>query len=172
MSAAAKSTKPKYSGLGPRSLPVAEWPEADRQAWSDACKPGSRLRSGGAAAYLAEVSRDDFARRYGAFLGFLQRKGELDPCAASAALVTPTNVERYLAALTSRVSSVTVWNCIYKLRRAAELIAPTIDFNWLAEIEKDAAVVAVPRSKYDRLVLMERLFEAGLDHLVGAGEQG
>jgi hypothetical protein len=161
MSAEPNSTNRKYSGSGPRSLPVAEWPDSDRQAWSEACKPGSRLKPGGAASYLAEVSRDDFARRYGAFLGFLQRKGQLNRGAAPAAQVTPRNVERYLDDLTSRVSSVTVWNCIYKLRRASELIAPTADFTWLAEIEKDVALVAVPRSKYDRLVLTERLFEAG-----------
>jgi hypothetical protein len=61
------------SGLKrPRSLPVSEWPDGDRGAWEEACRPGSRLKPGGAASHLAPVSRDDFARRYGAFLGFLQ----------------------------------------------------------------------------------------------------
>jgi hypothetical protein len=50
----------------PRSLPVSEWPDAERCAWEEACRPGSRLRPGGVASCLAEVSRDDFARRYGA----------------------------------------------------------------------------------------------------------
>src|SRR5262249_17373332 len=130
--------------------------------WSDACRPGSRLKGGGAASYLAEVSRDDFARRYGAFLGFLERTGRLDRRAAAAALVTLAHVESYLADLNSRVRSVTVWNCIYKLRRASELLAPTVDFTWLAEIEKDVDLVSVPRPKYDRLVSTDRLFEAGL----------
>ena len=137
----------------PRSLPVHEWPDADRRAWEDACRPGSRLKPGGAASYLAQVSRDDFARRYGAFLGFLQRNGRLERDAAAAAQVTPSNVEAYITDLTGRVRSVTVWNCIYKLRRAAELLAPTADFSWLAEIEKDLALVMEPRSKFDRLVL-------------------
>src|SRR5262249_12226933 len=57
---------------------------------------------------------------------------------------------------------VTVYNAIYKLRRAAELLAPTTDFSWLAEIEKDLALVMQPRSKFDRLVFTERLIEAGL----------
>jgi hypothetical protein len=55
----------------PRSLPIGEWPEADRAAWEKACRPGQRLKSGGSASYLAEASRQDFASRYGAFLGFL-----------------------------------------------------------------------------------------------------
>ena len=91
-----------------------------------------RLQPGGVASYLAEVSRDDFARRYGAFLGFLQRTGRLDRGAAAAAQVTLSNVKAYIADLTTRVRSITVWNCIYKLRRAAELLAPTADFSWLA----------------------------------------
>jgi integrase len=146
----------------PRALAVHEWPNADRSAWEDACRPGSRLKPGGAAGYLAPVSRDDFGRRYGAFLGFLQRTGRLERDAAAAAQVTLSNVEAYTSDLTSRVRSVTVWNCIYKLRRAAELLAPTADFSWLAEIEKDIALMMEPRSKFDRLVFTGRLVEAGL----------
>jgi integrase len=108
------------------------------------------------------VSRDDFAQRYGAFLGFLQRIGRLDHGAALVAQVTAENVEAYIADLKVRVRLVTIWNCVYKLRRAAELLAPTTEFSWLAEIEKDLALVAEPRSKFDRLVLTGRLLEAGL----------
>jgi integrase len=41
-------------------------------------------------------------------------------------------------------------------------LAPSADFSWLAEIEKDLALVMEPRSKFDRLVFTERLVEAGL----------
>jgi len=155
-----RGQKPKLDP--PRSLPIREWPNADRRAWEDACRLGSRLKPGGSASYLAQVSRDDFAGRYGAFLGFLQRTGRLDPSAAAAAQVTPPHVEAYIADLTARVRSVTVYNCIYKLRRAAELLAPSFDFTWLADIEKDLALVMEPRSKYGRLVFTGRIVEAGL----------
>jgi integrase len=163
-------SKGKSSHDYPRSLPVSEWPEADRRAWEAACRPGSRLKPGGVASYLAEVSRDDFARRYGAFLGFLQRNGQLQRNAGAATQVTLSNVEAYIADLKDRVRSVTVWNCIYKLRRAAELLAPTADFSWLAEIEKDLALEMEPRSKFDRLVLAGRLVEAGLTLVAEAQE--
>jgi integrase len=153
-----------------RSLPVNEWPDADQRAWEKACRPGSRLKPGGVASYLAEVSRDDFARRYGAFLGFLQRSNRLEQHAGTAAQVTLPNVEAYIADLKDRVRSVTIWNCIYKLRRAAGLLAPTADFSWLAEIEKDVALEMEPRSKFDRLVLTGRLVEAGLTLVVDARE--
>jgi integrase len=42
------------------------------------------------------------------------------------------------------------------------LLSVKTDFNWLIEIEKDVAFVAEPRSKLDRLVMAERLVEAGL----------
>jgi len=158
----ANSSGGKSAHDDPRGLPVHEWPNADRSAWEDACRPGCRLKPGGAASYLAPVSRDDFGRRYGAFLGFLQRTGRLKRDAAAAAQVTLSNVEAYTSDLTARVQSVTVWNCIYKLRRAAELLAPTADFSWLAEIEKDIALMMEPRSKFDRLVFTGRLVEAGL----------
>src|SRR5262249_17279542 len=146
----------------PRSLPVSEWPEDDRCAWEEACRPGSRLRPGGVASYLAEVSRDDFARRYGAFLGFLQRTNRLEHHAGAAVQVTVSNVEAYIADLNARVRSVTVYNCIHQLRRAVQLLAPSFDFSWLAEIEKDLALEMEPRSKFDRLVLTGRLAETGL----------
>jgi integrase len=164
------SSEGKSARDRPRSLPVDEWPDADRRAWDDACRPRSRLKPGGGASYLAEVSRNDFASRYGAFLGFLQRTGRLDRDAAAATQVTLSNVEAYIADLEDRVRSITVWNCIYKLRRAAELLAPTVDFSWLAEIEKDLALVMEPRSKFDRLVFTGRLVEAGLTLLAEAQE--
>jgi integrase len=145
----------------PRSLPVSEWPDADRRAWEEACRPGSRLKPGGAASHLAPVSRDDFARRYGAFLGFLQRTDRLEPHRDAATQVTLPNVEAYIADLKARVRSVTVYNCIHQTRRAAELLAPTADFSWLAEIEKDLMLVMEPRPKFDRLVLTTQLVEAG-----------
>jgi len=170
MTSSANSSSAAPTRDRPRSLPVHEWPDADRRAWEDACRPGSRLKPGGAASYLTAVSRDDFARRYGAFLGFLQRTARLERGAPTAAQVTLPNVEGYIADLTVRVRSVTVYNCIYKLRRAAELLAPTIDFSWLAEIEKDLALVMQPRSKFSRLVFTGRLVEAGLTLVAEAQE--
>ena len=146
----------------PRSLPIAEWPASDRLGWAEACRPAQRLKRGGAASHLAPVSQADIANRYGLYLDFLQRNGRLDPAKGAMTLVTPDNVNGFIAELQARVRSVTVWNSVYKLRRAAQLIAPGADFGWLTEIEKDVALVMIPRSKADRLVLTERLVEAGL----------
>jgi len=122
-----------------------------------------RLKPGGRASHFAEASLKDFTTRYGAFLGSLQRRGVLNPKAGAAAQVTRPNVDAYIVELKARkVSSVTIWNCIYKLRRASQLLDPKRDFGWLIEIENEAALVMTPRSKFDRLVLTNRLVEAGL----------
>lgn len=150
------------SGAERRTLKVHEWPAADRLAWEAACKPSHRLTKGGSASHLAAVSQEDVANRYGLFLGFLRINGSVDSDAGAAAHVTPVNVEAYTADLADRVSSVTAWNCIYKLRRAAQLIASDKDFNWLREIENDLAFVMEPKSKFGRFVSPERSLEAGL----------
>jgi integrase len=152
-----------------RTLYVDEWPEADRLAWQEACRPTHRLKKGGSASHLAAVSQEDIARRYGLFLGFLKLNGRLDRNAAAAAQVTPANIEAYMGNLAVRkVSSVTAWICIYRVRRAAQLLSPGADFNWLADIEKDLAFVMEPRSKFDRLVMAEQLLEAGLTLIIEA----
>ena len=145
-----------------RSLPLDLWPEADRSAWISACRPAARLKRGGTAGHLKPITRDDLARRYGYFLDFLGRHGLFRVDTLAATYVTPENVETYIAELKQRVSSVTLYGSIYKLRRAAEIIAPSLDFAWLAELEKDLALVMQPRSKFDRIVLIEVLVEAGL----------
>jgi site-specific recombinase XerD len=145
-----------------RTLKISEWPRADRLAWEAACSPSDRLKKGGSASHLAPVSQEDIATRYGLFLGFLKINGTLDTSAPAASHVTPKNVDAYNADLARRVRSVTAWNCIYKLRRAAQLVAPTKDFSWLIEIENDLAFVMEPKSKLDRVVFAERLVEAGL----------
>ncbi len=159
----------KNSPKGERqTLRIDEWPEADRQVWEDACRPSVRLNKGGSGSHLAPVSQDDIARRYGRYLGFLKRIGRLDLNARAAMQVTPKNIEAYVADFEGKISSVTAWNCIYKLRRAAQLLSPQTDFAWLIEIEKDLEALQEPRSKLNRFVYTEQLVQAGLSLILEA----
>ena len=130
-----------------RSLPIGFWPEADRNAWSSASRPSQRLKRGGAGSHMKQITLDDLARRYGYFLDCMNRRGLLDPNRTAGGHVTPENVDAYLAELAARVGSVTIQGSIHKLRRACELIDPARDMSWLADIEKDLALVMQPRSK-------------------------
>jgi integrase len=146
----------------PRSLWISEWPQDDRKAWEDACCPGLRFTPGGAASRLAIESRSDYENRYGAFLGYLQRTGRLNLHAGAGQQINPDNAAGYIADLQLRVSSVTAYNAISKLRRVGGIIAPSGDLSWLHGIEQDLRLVATPRSKFNRLVDTDRLVEAGL----------
>jgi integrase len=145
-----------------RSLPLHLWPETDRNAWKVACQPATRLKPGGTAGHLRPPTREAHAEQYAYFLGFLKRNGLLESDGLAAANVTSAKVEAYLAELKTRVSSMTVHAWICRLRRAAKYMAPARNLTWLAEIGKDLALVARPRSKFDRLVLTKFLVQAGL----------
>src|SRR5262249_14699328 len=142
--------------------------EADRLAWQKGCRANYQLTKGCPDSPLGPVSPADIAARYGRFLGFLKRIGRLDLNAPAASQVTLANVESYMADFTGKVTSVTAWNCIYKLRRAAQLLSPTEDFTWLTEIEKDLELLQEPRSKFDRLVMTEQFVEVGLSLITEA----
>lgn len=144
-----------------RSLPFDDWPAADQLAWLIAVQPSQRLKRGGAASHMREVTRRDLMGRYGLFLDHVKRTEGLDSQAAIAGYVTPARVARYVSELQGRVSSVTVYGSIYKLRRTAQLLTGQ-GFEWLAEIEKDLALVMQPRSKFDRVAYSHRLTEAGI----------
>jgi site-specific recombinase XerD len=111
---------------------------------------------------MKDVTRRDLARRYGYFLDHVQRTEGLDLSAGAAALVSPSRVNRFVAELQARVSSVTLHGSIYKLRRMSQLLAADRDFAWLTEIEKDLALVMEPQSKFDRLVYTNVIAEAGM----------
>ena len=145
-----------------RSLPLDRWPAADRAAWAAACRPSERLKRGGAASHMKDITRGDLVRRYGYFLDHVQRSEGLDPNAAAAGYVSPDRVDRFLAELKGRVRSVTVHGTIYKLRRMAQILDPARNFTWLIEIEKDLALEMQPKSKFGRLVCTNVLVDAGM----------
>jgi len=121
-----------------------------------------RLTRGGAASHLRAVTQNDLAKRYGYFLDFVSRSRRLEPEAKAGAHVTLENVEQYVEELKKRVSSVTVYGSIQKLRRVTQLIAPEQEVAWLMEIERESFSEMRPRSKWDRVVLTEVIVEVGL----------
>ena len=82
--------------------------------------------------------------------------------------MTRENVDPYVEELKQRISSVTVYGSIQKLRRITQLIAPDRDVVWLIEIERDLFSEMRPKSKWDLVVLTEIIIEAGLTLIVEA----
>jgi integrase len=144
------------------SLRLAEWPVSERAAWELARAPRRRFSH----PRLGDATCNDLVRRYGQFLNYCNRTGRLDECADPGTLVTQSAIAGFVSELQSRVGSVTVAQSVYKVCRAARLIAPARDFSWLSEIAQDLALLAEPMNKSARVVMTERLVEAGLT-LVG-----
>jgi integrase/recombinase XerD len=163
-----KTEKRTTPGSGVRSLPEVRWPAANRAAWQEARRPTVRLQRGGAASHLRPVVQHDLGKRYGLFLDSLSRSGRLDMNAPAGAQVTPGNVQAYVAELKNRVSSVTVYGSIQKLRRFVQLIAPRGDLGWLIEIERQLYSERRPRSKWHRVVTTDILVDAGRTLMAGA----
>jgi integrase len=145
-----------------RSLPIKEWPKADRTAWEAACRRGVRLKGGGAASHMRPVTQHDLAKRYGLFLDFVARSSKLNLHADAGGHVRLELVEPFVEELKKRVSSVTVYGSIQKLRRMTQFIAPKLDLGWLIEIERELFSDMRSKSKWDRVVLPEIIIEAGL----------
>jgi site-specific recombinase XerD len=154
----------------PRSLAIEHWPASDRAAWLGACNPSARLKRGGAASHMRPVTKNDLGRRYGYFLDFLSRSGALDSNADTATHVTPESVDAFITELKARVSSVTVYGSIHKLRRITQLIAPDRNLTWLVATERDLASEMRPRSKWGRVVFSHVLFDAGVNLMCDAEE--
>ncbi|MEP7172324.1 MAG: site-specific integrase [Aestuariivirga sp.] len=145
-----------------RSLKPDEWPMADQAAWAEVRRLPGRLTCGGSASHLSVTTLNDLARRYGLFLEQVSRAlGKLDPTGSPAGLVTRGAVETYVAELKLRVSTVTVYGSIAKLRRMAEFLAPKTNYDWLRDIENDCALEMIPASKFNCIVGTERIVEAG-----------
>jgi hypothetical protein len=155
----------------PQGLPIDEWPVPDRKAWHEACRPGLRLERGGRASHLKPITQADYARRYGYFLDFLNRHGKLDLKASATSQITVEAVNAYLQELRDRVSSVTLYGSISKLRRAAELLQSDLNLGWLKEIEQDLDYCKRPRSKADRLVFSDKIIAAGFALMEAAAGQ-
>jgi integrase len=151
-----------------RSLPFSQWPASDQCAWAVACRPAERLKRGGAASHMEDITRRDLARRYGYFLDHVKRTEGLDAHVVAAAYVSPDRVECFVTELQARVSSVTVYGSIYKLRRMAQLLDSSRNFRWLIEIENDLEFLMQPKSKFDRLVYTNVLADAGMTLMMEA----
>jgi len=145
-----------------RQVPLAQWSEADRTAWQKATMPSQHLRRGGSASGNKEVTNEDLQLRYSYFLYFLTQQG-ISLSEEPAGHVTPDNVTAFALDMQKKaLSSVTIPQTLWKLKRAVDHIAPGQDLTWLINMAKDYEDLAEPDPRYDHLVTSSSLVKAGL----------
>ena len=103
----------------------------------------------------------DLTRRYAYFLSFLARQGRLERHGSAAASVTQENILDYVHYLESRVSSVTLAQSLYKIRRVAGCLDPGRDWLWLKRLCRRLDLRAKPRDRRNDVVEIKELFELG-----------
>lgn len=154
---------PRRRGRPRLSLPLAQWPRVDQQAWQRACTPPTSLLDdeGGGAVGWRPASRVAVERAYGHWLRFLQRQDALaegDP----AARLTRAQVQAYAAMLRERRSWRTVSSYLSHLGMAAAVLCPEQDWAWLRAMRGAAQRQATPvRHKAGRLTTPGTLLRLG-----------
>ncbi len=147
-----------------RCLPVADWPEGDRAAWTAAHRRGGLLDDDGLAASWAPATNTIIAGGYGRFLSFLAQTGDLDPHESPAIRINRARVETYIADLRERNHSSTVAGRLLQLVRAAAVMAPNTDWTWLRRIRARVRRMATPaRDDRARLVPATTVFDLGVE---------
>ena len=106
-----------------------EWPSSDQAAWSAAIADGDVLDGRGAAAHWRPATRDTNIHHYGRWLAFLADAGRpMD--GFPTARVTRQAVRAYVEHLRSQVAPQTALSMVVGLK----VMAPNVDWNWLADL--------------------------------------
>jgi integrase len=120
--------------------------------WEKGVEPRGLFESGGAGAGWSDASRFKAARGYGYWLSWLANKGLGDPNLGPADRVSRERVAAYIAEIAPARAPFTVICRIRELYDALRVMAPEVDWNWLAQLNRNLEAQGRPgRSKLPRL---------------------
>jgi len=136
-----------------KHLPIEQWPVEDREVFQRVWEPGDIFdenRSPGA--HHSSGWRRMITTSYRRWLGFLAENYPADLLKRPAKRITPERVRAFVEHLEAEVRSTTVAMSAAHLLAAACLMAPELDWSWLASIRRRLAARAQPDDRFDRLV--------------------
>ncbi len=150
--------------------PLAQWPEADREAWEAAVRPPWFLDAGGAAGSWRPASRRSALGGYGRWLAWLAAEGVDLAAEAPQDRLTPERLRRYLEILAPGRSPVTLASVVGVLWLMVHALFPERDWTWLRLVHRHLRRQARPvRDKAARLVSAQEGLQLGLDLIREAG---
>jgi integrase/recombinase XerD len=117
-----------------RCLPIDSWPEGDRLAWEAGTRRVGLFEEKKAGADWSLRSRQKTARGYGRWLCWMMEKRLLDPTLPPGARVTKPVVAEYVATLSASCAPHTVVCRLQELYDTLRVLAPEVDWRWLAEL--------------------------------------
>lgn len=149
-------------------LPLADWPAANRLAWTAALRPADLFDAAPRpAARWRPSTRLLIEGGYGRWLTWLGGQGLLGPDATPASRVTRERVATYAADLATRGSDYTVMARVSQLGDALRAMVPEGDWGWILRGAQRLEAKAVPvrdkqgrmRSPHDLLALGQLLMD-------------
>ena len=143
-----------------RSLPFAEWPAQDRQAWEALFAEGD-LFEAGPARHWRPATRRTNRKNYARWLGWLEATGALDPDADPASRVMLEQVTSYARSLMATVVPETVSSYLRGLKVVVKAMAPERDWGWLITLTNRLKVWAAPSiDRKDQMRPLAKIFGA------------
>jgi integrase len=146
-------------------LPIANWPEADRLSWLNACRPADLLDEHiGARAHHSEASNRKAQKGYGRWLTFLIL---IDPdCieALPANRITNERVSAYVESLLALGNSTaTILARLQELGEVAKVLAPERSWIFINAISSKIRAHHQPARDKNNLKLSDELLGLGLE---------
>jgi integrase/recombinase XerD len=155
-----------------RCLPIVAWPERDRLAWQAGTRRADLFEQKSAGADWSPRSQAKTARGYGRWLCWLRQKGFFDPTLTPGARVTRQLVADYVATLSASRAPYTVVCRLQELYDALRVLAPEMEWRWLAELWMKLGRRAEPvANKRLRLRPTRDLLDLGRHMMISAEQE-
>lgn len=133
------------SPQGRLALPLSDWPAADRAAWLTALSPDDPFASRNPTKGWRSATINKVKYGYGYWLGWLSKKGLLDPNATPDSRVSRDRARDYLAHLRGvGLKEFSVCSLLEGLSHALRALAPDRDWRWIARAADRLAQRATP----------------------------
>jgi integrase/recombinase XerD len=147
-----------------KHLPLADWPEADIEAFAKAYEPGDIFdETAGPGAHLRDGTRKMIRTAYRRWLGFITTHDPETLLEPPADRITLDRVRKFVYHLESETKPTSVAIIIDNLCYAASLIAPERDWEWLASIKRRLVARATPGDRFSRLVAPSQTLDFAIE---------
>lgn len=156
-----------------RCMPLALWPEADRQAWENALTPGTIFDDHlGARSHHSAKSNYKTERGYGRFLTYCQIHDPACLEEAPAARITKDRVKAYVRHLSDLENSTQTILCrLQELADMAWVFAPTQDWSFINRIASRVRANHKPARAKTRIAMSDELAQLAYDLMDQVGDE-
>ena len=147
----------------PKHLPRLLWPTEDQRRLDAAFAPGDVFDEDvPPGAHLAAGTRRHIETGYRRWLGFLSVFHPGDLSLAPEERITPERVRDFVSLLQKEVRDSTIASNLDGLHFAARLIAPALDWVWLASVKRNMHARSTPLDRLEQLQAPWDIYDLGL----------